>query len=269
MSIQDELEAMVKPEGQTLEEILDNANPAEPDQKEKETPSDPPAEIKPEEETQSSEGEKKEETLNTLDVKDEPFHKRWQERQEKLNREWQAKLDERDRLFEEKFNALKPVDSVVQVPGWVKKIYGDSQDGVEFFKEFQTEQKKEAEAIRQQIFEEQRQTSLKAQQEQERWTGWVRDQVQELKDEGLVFDQNELQKVAVEFMPTDEEGNIDFRKAYRILESQKASQKNPEKSQARKELAAATISTSNSESKPKDFQTSQSLRNKSFRDLAS
>ena len=81
---------------------------------------------------------------------------------------------------------------------------------------------------------------MEAEQEQktkesEYWNNWVGDQVQSLKDEGLKFDKNELMKVMYDYKPTDDEGNLDFRKGYEIMEVLK--KKDPEKTEARKKIA--------------------------------
>lgn len=263
-------------EGQTLDEVLEElkveAALPEPEKEEKETPLEPSTKKEPEAETLSSAGEPekgKEETLNAKDEKDEPFHKRWKEQRDKLERDFQAKLDAQKSEFEEQLRGLKPADSIEKVPDWVKKIYGDSEEGKDFYREFQKEREEERVKIKAEILEEQKKQSEQAKQEQERWTGWVREQLDSLEAEGHRFDRNELQKIALDYMPTDEEGNISFSKALTIYEKLKAVDTQPEKSEARKKLAAATTSKSETEPKPKTYQTQATLRNKSWSALGS
>lgn len=261
-------------EGETLDQVLeglklDTATPIEPEAEEKENSSDSSTETNQEAETQSSEGDKKEDKTSedTQDVKDEPFHKRWKEQRDKLERDFQAKLEYQSRQFEEKLQAIKPVDSL-QTPEWVKKIYGDSTEGVEFYKNFKTQRDQELSQLEASILTKQRLEAERTKQEEQRWTGWVKEQLDVLKDEGKTFDQNELMKVATDYMPTDEEGNISFQKSYAIYEKLKASEAQPERQDARKRLAdAATASKSNStEVSPKSYQTPETLRNKGWGD---
>lgn len=262
-------------EGETLNQVLDGlkldtATPIEPEAEEKENSSDSSTEKNQEAETQSSEGDKKEDKTSedTQDVKDEPFHKRWKEQRDKLERDFQVKLEEQSKQFEEKLQAIKPVDSI-QTPEWVKKIYGESAEGVEFYKNFKAEREQELSQFEANILAKQRLEVERSRQEEQRWTGWVKEQLDSLKDDGKTFDQNELMKVATDYMPTDEEGNISFPKAYAIYERLKASEAQPEKQDARKRLAdAATASKSNStEASPKSYQTPDTLRNKSWNDF--
>lgn len=275
--------ALFREEGETLDEVLDGlkVETEKPIQEEaeKETPTDSPAAKEPEADTQSPEGDKKgdespEDTQGAKDQAEEReerlFNKRWKERIKKADEEWQVKLDAQSKLYEEKLRELKPAESQ-QIPGWVKKIYGDSPEGADFYKEYLAEEEAKTVRLKQQIFDESQQAALQKQKEAEKWQGWVEEQLGELKEEGKIFDKNKLMKIATDYMPTDEDGNIDFRKAYALYEKLEIPAVNAEKSQARKQLAAMTTDSkpNTSETKTKDYQTSATLRNKSWFDLES
>lgn len=283
-------EAIFRPEGQTLDEVLSDLGMDTPlpesEKEEKENSTDSPAENNQEADTHSSEGDKKEEdstvlgtSEDTQDDKDEPFHKRWKAQRDKLKSEFDKELD--DRLaaqraeFDERLKEYAPKGTDVQTyPDWVKRIYGEgSQEGLGFYRDWLKEQQAvlasvKAEAKTEFLTEQQR-AAQAAQDEKERWQNWVGDQIQELKDDGLKFNVNELQKVALDYMPTDEDGNISFRKAFAIYEKLKAAEADPEKSKARKELAAATTDSkaTSSEAKPKTYHTPETLRNMSWSQL--
>lgn len=275
-------EAIFKPEGETLDQVLDELRiekeepiQPEPEKEEKDNSSDSPAEENQKEETQSSEGEKKEEksSEDTQDAKDEPFHKRWEQQRNKLKREFEEELDsklqEQSQQFEERLKAYRPTDQSQQVPNWVKKIYGDSPDGVEFYKDYLVEEEAKTLRLKQQIFAESQQAVQLKQKEEEKWQGWVSDQLERLTDDGKTFDRNKLLKVASDYKPTDDEGNIDFLKAYELYQKFEASEVNSEKSDARKRLAGATISSApnTTETTKKTYETPETLRNKSWYDL--
>lgn len=272
-------EAIFKPEGETLDEVLDGLKIAkeqaiqpEPEKEEKDNSSDSPAEENQKEDTQSSEGDKKEDKTSedTQDAKDEPFHKRWEQQRNKLKREFDdelnSKLSEQAQQFEEKLQAFGKRDQTAQVPGWVKKIYGDSPEGVDFYREWRQEQEQEMQQLKKQIYDESLQKATNEKKEQERWQGWVKSELDDLEGEGKAFDRNKLMKVATDYMPTDEEGNISFSKAYAIYEKLEALEAKPEKLDARKKLADSTIGSSpnTGETKQKVYETSASLRNKSW-----
>ncbi len=106
--------------------------------------------------------------------------------------------------------------------------------------------------------------------EEKKWADWVNTSLDKLEDEGNKFDRNELQKVALEYLPTDLNGNIDFGKALKIMTQLKAHENAAQevKSDARKRLADTANASANRAEKPAPkFQTAKSLRNQSWDSL--
>jgi hypothetical protein len=65
-------------------------------------------------------------------------------------------------------------------------------------------------------------------------------------------------KVMTEYKPTDENGNLDFRKGYEIMTLLKT--KDPKKSEARKKLASDDKGKGNAEPEAKKWFTPQDMR---------
>lgn len=231
----------------------------------KETPPTPPVEKETKTEQPPQEGD------NTLDENKLPFHKhpRWIKTQEELRqlKEYKASTEPRIQTYESVIAKMAPTEtakrSLPPMPEWFTAVYGKNEDmwgkQVEFFDGLKAQ-------ARQEFIDEQIKQNNEAKAENERWTGWVKDSLQSLHDDGLEFDENELQKVALDYLPTDLEGNIDFRKAYEIMNKLKSVEQAPqkEKTEARKQIADMTIGKSRAEKPKEQFQTSNSLRNQSW-----
>lgn len=226
---------------------------------EKETP---PAEKTPEAQDPSPDG------ANSQDEDKLPFHKHpaWQRRDE----EWNKKLDETKTEYENRITQLeaqvkpllKPGEQIT-VPAFFAKVYGDDP---ELYKEWMAEENARTQRIKDETIAEYEHRQVEAQQrveaETKRWTDWVDTSIKSLKDKGEEFEDNELKAVAIKYKPTDEMGNIDFGLALDILKDQKSREieQDKSKSQARKELAASTKSSSKGESKEKDYLTHDDIR---------
>lgn len=184
-------------------------------EEEKETPAVPPAEEKTNEEEEGSDPE------NTPEEK-LPFHKhpRWiaqQNREKALEAEIAA-------LRETVETRIAPQDDeeteeLPEMPEWFVAAYGDDPELWEQY--LAIEEQKEAEReerILQRIAER---TSQKADEEKAslEWVDTQLASVRENLQEGEPdFDDNALLKVVTDFRPSDEEGNLDFRAAYEILQ---------------------------------------------------
>lgn len=237
----------------------------EPEESQKETETAPPAD----EQTKTT--EPSQDGVSSPDENKLPFHKhpRWIKTQQELSqlREYKASTEPRLQTYEQVIAKMAPSEtakkSLPPMPDWFTAVYGNNEEmwakQVEFFDGLKAQ-------ARQEFLNEQVQREQQAQAESDRWTGWVKDSLQNLKDEGLRFDDNELQKVALDYLPTDLDGNIDFRKAYDIMnklnEVKNAPQK--EKVEAKKQIADMTMGKSKAEKPKEQFQTAQSLRNQSW-----
>lgn len=193
-----------------------------------------------------------------------PFHKhpRWIEKENELK-----ELRARDEATAKEIAELRqmrttPSDSTI--PEWFRELYGDNQ--VAWSKYAEREQQREQE-IEQRLLEKQDQKQQAAVAEQQRWNKWVDDEITKLAAEGAVFDRNKLIKTMLDYRPTDENNNFDFKaglKIYQALETQP----DPAKSQARKELADKTTVTSvRGEAPKKDYMTAKDLRHRQWATL--
>lgn len=234
---------------------------------EKETPTSSPEETKPETESPSAQGDEKaeESSTNTVSEENMPFHEhpRWKEvyGQAKLVPELQEKLSDLEaykQQVEERFTKLSGNQNP-SAPEWIQEGFGDNPALQGKFSQYEKDLE---DRIVQRVYSEQEKARSQAEKAQSSAQEFVNRSMQELEDEGLKFDRNELLKVAVEYRPSDDSGNIDLRKAYRILEATK--EDTSERSKARKEIAAGTTAKSKAESAPRDYVTSNDLRNKSW-----
>lgn len=193
-------------------------------EEEKETPAESPAEIKPEE----KEEEKK------VEEEDIPFHKhpRFKALVEEKN-QYKEELDKLREDVESKFSEIKESQSkTADVPSWFTELYGENESA---WKTYQEQDKATREEIKKEIREEFESEQKKKEEDSNKWNHWIDEQIGSLADEGLKFEKNELMKVMMDYKPSDEKGNLDFKKGYQIMEL--LNKKDPEKSKARKELA--------------------------------
>ena len=57
-----------------------------------------------------------------------------------------------------------------------------------------------------------------AQETQNYWEGWVKEQIDDLEEFHGRVDRNRLQAIMVKYKPTDEEGNLDFQAGYELMQ---------------------------------------------------
>lgn len=266
----------------------DQQSVEEPEEKkgseEKETTPDSPPEKNQTEESPSPEGEKEPKPpSNTQDESKLPFHKqsRWIEREN----QWKNKLSEYEKrlaAYEQSLNEVKERPSnnanPTQLPERFVRLYGDNPEAYQLYQQEMRDwakQVKEDLKLEQQRQEEQKQTVLKESNE------YIESSLSSLEEfvtsQGQSFDRNEFMKFMVDLkekygvLPSDEEDNIDFSKGFSLFQDMKqekaAEQK--AKSSARKELADFTSSSTKtkSDSKSRDYLTSQDLRKMDWDDL--
>jgi len=226
----------------------------EKEQEEKETPAVSPAESKPEEKAQpSQEGE------NIPDENNLPFHKhpRWKALQEE--RKTDRQLIE---SLQQKLNEVQPkVQATSALPQWFVNMYGEDQA---LFQQFQQQETERINAIKESVVKEIEAKEKAKVEAQSKWEKWVDDQIGTLVEEGKKFDKNELFAVLNQYRPTDEQGNLDFRKGYELLELKHSSKPTSNPS---KQVAAKTAPSNGSVSSTKGIPIEQ-LRRKSIYDLA-
>lgn len=244
--------------------------PVRTDEQVKETPAVPPADKTTKAAEPSQGGD------NTPDA-NVPFHKhpRWVKTQEELAelRKYRSETDTRLKTYEEvmsKFN--QPTQSQgVQIPEWFPKS-GNQKVDEQKYQEYLNYENGVKAQIKQELIEEQTKDARQKADEEKKWSDWVNNGLDNLEDKYGKIDRNRIQKVALDYLPTDMEGNIDFEKAYQLDKQLNAQQTAVAevKSDARKRLAdTAGASANRAERPPQKFQTAQSLRNQSWDKLIS
>jgi hypothetical protein len=143
------------------------------------------------------------------------------------------------------------------VPEWFKSIYGDSPEA---YKLHQQHEKDLIQQAKVEALKEIEASKSQAQAEEQAANQWLEDSITELQTQGLKFERNKLLKIALEYSPTDENGNLSMKKAYSIYEKLEAAEGN-DKSEARKKLASiVTPDSSNVSEGKKDYLTAADIR---------
>ncbi|WP_457635788.1 hypothetical protein [Persephonella sp.] len=235
------------------------------DEKEKENSADSPAETTNEKEDPSQEGDK------TPTEENIPFHKHPRFKQlieenrklKELVETSTQKVQEVEGKIEEKLKV--EVKDEVKLPRWWSILAGEDEISQQAYKDFMEYDKEQRARIKQELLEEQQRQEQEQKEVEERWNKWVDEEIKSMQDEGLEFDKNELIKIAVDFQPTDQNGNISLRKAYDILKLQKKDKDSL--TEKKKEIASKTSSSSNKDPEVKQFNSSIELRNRSWTSL--
>lgn len=241
------------------------------DTEEKETPPESSTEEKTEkEESPSSQGEEVEADKEVDKAKAEdtetekkltPFHEhpRWQKLTAKL-----GQLETDNEVLRTQLASDRKKEEAGKsepIPTWFSGLYGDNQ---EMWRGYQALQGAEREKIKAEIREERQTLQEQENAEVKKWDDWVDQEIIALKADGKKFDRNELLKVAIDYKPTDDSGNISFSGAYEILQAIKSKKSDSAKSQARKKLGDATTSDSKAEPSQKGYKTPEDLKGKGW-----
>ena len=238
----------------------------EKDEEGKETPPESPPEKKTEQEkSPSQEGEKE----STPEEDKVPFHKhpRFQEITRE-NRELKEAVKGLSKFREEAEPKLKELGQKGQpIPQWFANTFGENEQAWEQYQGYEKELRQK---IKDEFYQEQEELGKQQEAEQKKWSDWTSNQLQQLKDEGLKFDQNELLKVLVEYKPMDDEGNLNFHKGYEILSKIKTAEgvDKSKKTEEKKKTASATMEGGEGGEQERKYRTSKDLRNKDWTDLA-
>lgn len=233
--------ADIKREGMSLDE-MENQTPSESQTETNETESPEPPQ----------------EGTNTPDEKKLDFHEhpRFKELIADKNA-LKAQVEELSK-FKAEFESWKQTPKEESsIPEWFKSIYGDNPEA------YRLHQQHEKDIIQQakvEALQEIEATKSNAQAEEQAANQWLEDSITELQNQGLKFERNKLLKIALEYSPTDEQGNLSMKKAYSIYEKLEAAEGN-DKSEARKKLASAVApDTSNGSEGKKNYLTSADIR---------
>ncbi len=240
-----DLLADVPQEGQSVEEILDTVD--------KELEVEKPAESLPEK----------------LELPDESILKKnsaWEEM-----RTAREEAEAKTRQLEARLAALEK-EEAPEKSEFVSSLVGDNQD-VEV--KWAKEKESLKEEMKREIIQDQLDAQKKEQEQKEYWVKWTGDRLSEVEKEFNVdfktdeSKKNELSKIMLDYSPTDEQGNLDYRKGYKILQDLgKAKEiEETQKTQVKKNIADATVSKETSVKLNKDYYTSQDLRGKDWRSM--
>lgn len=204
---------------------------------------------------------------NTDDDIKIPFHKhpRWISLQNDLKKEKEFRESVTPLLERLGQTPDHRTEETVKIPEWFTELFGENEDAWKKYRAYDSEQRKQ---LRTEIVKEMQGEQQKLVDDQKKQEKWVDDEVAKLSDEGLKFDRNKLLKIALDYLPTDEDGNISFRKAYDILVMQGAGKElDKPKSEAKKKLADQTMGKGKSSEEKRDYKTSADLRFKTMHDL--
>lgn len=243
---------------------------SEENQEEEESPSQKGEEASEEEENSEddSEDSKESEETNTSDEKNIPFHKhpRWQKMHSE-NQELKTMVDDlKGEISSLKVEPKEQKDA--PMPNWFVNLFGEDDQAWSAWQEQTRQQKEEISKEILQAMESKQQSQT---QEQQKWEKWVDDQVLAVQEENdTTFDsktRDKLLKIALDVKPTDDKGNIDFSKAYEIMQEREEIERlrQGKQKEQKKKVAGKTVSTSKDVSK-QTFKTPNDFRNKDWAD---
>jgi len=239
------------------------------DTEEKDTPADSSPETKPEtEESPSQEGETEdtepesgEESEDNTPDEPVPFHKhpKWAEIYNQ-NKELKSTVEDLQTQMTQRQQIQQEMQRPTSVPDWFRRLYGDDQ---ETYRLYQQDQVNNRQSIKDEIRREFQEEQQQVVQQQKQWEDWVESELNIMKADGLKFDRNRLIKIALDYQPSDQNGNIDLRKAHQIMMMQEG-KKDTEQIKARKKVANVTGSKKATSSK--STVTASSIRKKDWHD---
>ena len=220
----------------------------------------------------SSRGEEDEEKSKSDNTEDEkkknvPFHKH--PRFQKLIKD-KKELEEKNKEYEERLRKLENPrvdEELPQIPVW---FAGDENDWKIYIQEQrEKEEKLVSEAINK--FNKQIQEKENKVKEME---NWVDEEIDKLQNDPDIeeFNRNELLKIMTDYKPTDENGNLDFEKGYKLMvqlkknKQEEMSEKRREEINAKKKIISTDKSTGSGNDEPK-LVTAEDIRHKSFGQL--
>lgn len=248
MSESENFFADLKREGMSLEE-MENQTPAE-----SQTETNEPENPEPPQEGTNTPDEKK------LDFHEHPrFKELIADKNAALAKATalEARIDELSKFKTEVETWKQSTQSESSVPQWFQSLYGDSPDA---WKAYQTHDLEVRQQIKSEVLQELASKETQAKAEEQAANKWLDDSITELQNQGLKFERNKLLKIALDYSPTDEQGNLSMKKAFSIYEKLEAAE-GSDKSEARKKLASqvAPDSSNVSEGK-KNYLTSDDIR---------
>lgn len=247
----------------------------EKDQEEKPVDASPSEDAKKDEAKEPAESSKSSDEENTPWHKDPRFKKRMDrfKSDTKTLQEENAKLRTQMEDFSKRFDSLTQTqkqEAAIQLPQEFVQLFGDNTDAWSPFQKLIAQEAQKIVKAEMSAIE----TQKSAQAEQQRAANaFIEKQLVDLSDEfGMDFMDNKssirngVLKIAQEYLPTDENGNVSLKKAYNIWKAM-----NPQKEMSETRRKAASLSSESSvESVSSDSEPAQSLgslKNKTWRDF--
>lgn len=213
-----------------------------------------------EKETQDSSTEKPNEEATgadqdkNTDEEELPFHKHPRFKAiTSENRELKASLDELRQTVEQFTATQKELPKGdTQVPDWFVTAFGDNPEAYQALQQFESSRE---EQLKQSIIEQIAAEKTQKKAEDNSIKEFIDNEIATLKDEGNVFDVNELKKVVLENKLFDADGRLNFRAGLAIVKATK-----PDTTQAKKEVANLTNSAGGGTVQKTDYTTPKDLR---------
>lgn len=254
----------------------DKTGDQEPEGEPEGEPKDPPAD---DPDKKPDDGGKKKEP--PADDKDLPFHKhpRWIAQQTKLHEleEFREKVTPLlDKLGEPK----KESESDDAIPEWFIELFGENKESWKKYRDYSAADRAN---LRKEIMAELQQQGRQATEQQAKLDKWVEDELSKVAEaQGIDLSpgtaekpnslRNELLKVALDYKPSDDAGNISFAKAYDILQAIKAKGQQPKVDKPnpaadKKKVADKTMGKDKADGQRKDYKTPEDLRGRGFREI--
>jgi len=184
----------------------------------------------------------------------------------KQNEAWEKMRLDKEAL-EARLEALEKtnVREEVEQPEFLTDMIGKNEDVA---RKWQEERQRIKEEAKQEIVQDQILAQQKEAETKEYWNKWTQDRFNEVEKEFKVDFKsdatlkNELAKVMTDYTPTDDQGNLDYRKGMKLLTDLKKSQAQEEqaKMQVKKTVADATVSRETSTKETKGYMTRNDLR---------
>jgi len=243
---EDNIFAEIPREGESLEATLDSVEKESQEETEEEST---PAE---------SQTEKEEPDLKQNNA--------WKEL-----REAREEAEAKAQALEERLQALEN-EGRGEKSEFVTSLVGDNEDVAE---KWEKERENLKEEVKRELIQDQLKAQQREQEEREHWAKWTDERLTEVEQEFKVnfkADEslkNELSKVMLDYSPTDEQGNLDYRKGMKLLTDMKKvqAQEEAQKTQVKKDIADATVSKETSVQQNKGFVTSNDIRGRDWRSL--
>lgn len=206
-----------------------------------------------------------------LDLPDESILKKNSAWEEMRTAREEAEAKARD--LEARLSALEKEDIEVEKSDFVKSLVGENEEVEEKWAKEKISLKEE---LKQELVREQLDAQRREQEQKEYWAKWTDERLSEVEKEFKVdfksdeSKRNELSKIMLDYSPTDEQGNLDYRKGMKILNelSKVKEVEETQKTQMKKNVADATVSKETTAKQNKDYVTTNDIRGKDWRSWA-